>query len=91
MLYWLDDGGVGVPVKIAAVNMDGNNSHILLKDGLNNLEALTLDLFHKRLYWSQRFDGAVSNSLLVFINFFNKFDYYQLYVIIVLNIEYFKI
>lgn len=60
MLYWLDEGGVGVPVKIAGVNMDGNNSYIIHKEGLTNLEALTLDLFHKRLYWSQRFDGVVS-------------------------------
>ena len=60
MLYWLDDGGVGVPVKIAGVNMDGNSSHIIYRDGLTNLEALTLDLFNKRLYWSQRFDGVVS-------------------------------
>lgn len=65
MLYWLDDGGVGVPIKIAAVNMDGNNSHIILKEGLNNLEALTLDLFNKRLYWSQRFDGIVCNNFLM--------------------------
>ncbi|KFM82299.1 Low-density lipoprotein receptor-related protein 2, partial [Stegodyphus mimosarum] len=59
MLYWLDEGGFGVPMKIGAVAMDGSNSHILLRDGLINLEALTIDLFNKRLYWSQRFEGVI--------------------------------
>ncbi|XP_015909717.1 low-density lipoprotein receptor-related protein 2 isoform X1 [Parasteatoda tepidariorum] len=63
-LYWLDEGGFsGVSAKLAVVRMDGNNSRIILKDGLNNLESLTIDLFHKRLYWSQRSDSAKIYSI----------------------------
>lgn len=59
MLYWLDEGGFGVSPKIGAVQMDGNNSHILLKDGIGSVESLAIDLFNKRLYWSQKSEAVV--------------------------------
>ncbi|GIY65582.1 low-density lipoprotein receptor-related protein 2 [Caerostris extrusa] len=59
MLYWLDEGGFGVNAKLGSVQMDGNNSQILLKDGVNYVESLTIDLFNKRLYWSQRSDAVI--------------------------------
>ncbi|KAG1701225.1 Low-density lipoprotein receptor-related protein 2 [Nymphon striatum] len=58
-LYWLDEGGVGVPRKIASVNMNGSDSKILIKDQLGNLECLTIDMPTKKLYWSESFDGKV--------------------------------
>ena len=60
-LYWIDEGGVGVPVKIAKVNMDGSNSTILVKESLQQVEAITLDLNNKRIYFSQSYthSGAI--------------------------------
>ncbi|XP_067141896.1 low-density lipoprotein receptor-related protein 2 isoform X5 [Centruroides vittatus] len=58
-LYWLDEGGVGVPRKLASVDMDGNNSAIIVKEGLHNLEVLAIDLVKKELYWSQSSEGKI--------------------------------
>lgn len=60
-LFWLDDGGIGVPRKLARVSMDGKNPIILVKENLRRLEALTIDLTGKRVYWSQSFEGIIES------------------------------
>lgn len=60
-LYWLDEGGVGVPQKVAKANMDGSNSTILVRDSLHQVEALTFDLANKRLYFSQSYSGIIES------------------------------
>ncbi|UYV70470.1 hypothetical protein LAZ67_7003147 [Cordylochernes scorpioides] len=60
-LYWLDEGGVGVPTKLGRVDMNGSNSKVLLKDRLYRPEALTIDLVNKRLYWSQSMNGIIES------------------------------
>ncbi|XP_022241765.1 low-density lipoprotein receptor-related protein 2-like [Limulus polyphemus] len=60
-LFWLDEGGVGVPQKLAKVDMNGANSTILVKEGLHHLEVLAVDLISKRLYWSQSFPGIIES------------------------------
>ncbi|XP_013781727.1 low-density lipoprotein receptor-related protein 2-like [Limulus polyphemus] len=61
-LFWLDEGGIGVPQKLARVDMDGKNSTVLVKGGLHHLEVLTVDLLNKRLYWSQSFPGIIETA-----------------------------
>lgn len=56
-LYWIDEGGNGVPLKIGKANMDGSNASILVQGQL--YEALALDLENGMLYYST--EGAVSN------------------------------
>jgi low density lipoprotein-related protein 2 len=60
-LYWLDEGGVGVPQKVSRANMDGSNSTVLIRDSLHHVEALTFDLMNKRLYFSQSYTGVIES------------------------------
>ncbi|XP_013773508.1 low-density lipoprotein receptor-related protein 2-like isoform X2 [Limulus polyphemus] len=60
-LFWLDEGGVGVPPKLGRVDMDGKNSTVLVKERLHHLEVLSVDLVNKRLYWSQSFPGIIES------------------------------
>ena len=60
-LYWLDEGGVGVPQKLAKVNMDGTNPIVLVKDSLHQVEALTFDFTGRRLYFSQSYAGVIES------------------------------
>ncbi|XP_043484789.1 low-density lipoprotein receptor-related protein 2 [Leptopilina heterotoma] len=50
-VFWVDEGGFGVPVKIGRVNMDGTNAIILLSN-LDNPEAITIDIPSKTVYFS---------------------------------------
>ena len=61
-LYWLDEGGPGVPRKVAAANLDGSESEILVKDDLTHLDFLSLDVNTQTLYWSEGHAGKVSRS-----------------------------
>ncbi|XP_015791351.1 low-density lipoprotein receptor-related protein 2 [Tetranychus urticae] len=60
-IYWLDEGGPNVPAKIGKANMDGTNSKILVKDNLYHLEAITIDIANKRLYFSQSSPGTIES------------------------------
>lgn len=50
-VFWVDEGGFGVPQKIGRVNMDGSNPLILIKN-LERPEAITIDIPSKTLYFS---------------------------------------
>lgn len=50
-LYWTDDGGTGVPEKVAKVNMDGSNP-VVLVDNVDRPDAITIDIEKKTLYFS---------------------------------------
>ncbi|KAF7489353.1 hypothetical protein SSS_07649 [Sarcoptes scabiei] len=60
-LYWLDEGGVGVPQKLAKSSMDGSDPQILIKDSLHQVEALTFDFNNRRIYFSQSFVGVIES------------------------------
>ncbi|XP_056632979.1 low-density lipoprotein receptor-related protein 2 isoform X2 [Diorhabda sublineata] len=57
-LYWTDEGGYGVPQKIAKANMDGTNPVILL-DKLDKPDALVIDLDTKTLYYSTLYPALI--------------------------------
>lgn len=57
-LYWVDEGGFGVPPKIGKVNMDGSKPVILLTD-IQRPEAITIDLKEKMLYFSAQYPGYI--------------------------------
>lgn len=61
ILYWLDEGGFMVPTKIGKANMDGTNSTIILKDQLHHVEALTIDIQNRRIYFSQSSPGTIES------------------------------
>lgn len=50
-LFWVDEGGFGVPEKIGRVNMDGSNPKILVGE-YERLEAITVDVTNKMMYFS---------------------------------------
>ena len=56
-MYWLDEGGSGVPAKLAKANMDGTESTIIVRD-LNKPLSIALDYEKKVLYFSS--DSMVS-------------------------------
>jgi len=60
-LYWADQGGFGVPAKIAVVDMDGSNPMILVDKDIDRPEAITVDVENKKLYFSNQFPGYVSS------------------------------
>lgn len=50
-VFWVDDGGSGVPQKIGRVNMDGTNP-LVLAENLERPESITIDIPSKMLYFS---------------------------------------
>lgn len=62
-LYWLDQGGAGVPAKIGKANMDGSKPEILLKDNLTQPEFLTLDPDTEMIYFSSSFKPMVGPEI----------------------------
>ena len=60
LLYWLDQGGAGVPAKIGKANMDGTNPKVLVSDRLTNPEFLTIDPDTDMLYFSSSQPALVS-------------------------------
>ena len=63
-LFWLDDGGFGIPRKLSGANMDGTEARNLVTDLATPL-ALTLDLANKKLYWSTVDEVGKTSSLRV--------------------------
>ncbi|XP_048506028.1 low-density lipoprotein receptor-related protein 2 isoform X2 [Athalia rosae] len=59
-VFWIDDGGFGVPVKIARVNMDGSNAIVLI-DNVERPEALTIDIPTKTIYWSSQYPSFIKS------------------------------
>ena len=71
-IFWIDDGGFGVPGKVGKVNMDGTGA-LVLADKLDNPEAITVDVDKKDIYYSTRhppgihsmkYDGSEKNQIL---------------------------
>ena len=60
-LYWLDDGGFGVPRKIAKANMNGSEVRNLFVD-IGTPLALTIDIANRQLYWSTADDAEIEVS-----------------------------
>ncbi len=52
-MYWLDEGGTGIPRKVASANLDGSNPQILTKNDLQSLGKITIDVENQVLYWTQ--------------------------------------
>lgn len=50
-MYWIDEGGAGVPAKLAKANMDGTQSKILTRD-IEKPTGLTIDYDKNVLYYS---------------------------------------
>lgn len=71
-LYWVDEGGFGVPPKIGRVDMDGSNP-IVLRDHLTRPEAITIDLDEKQIYFSTQYPSKVRDkSILIYNSYFTK-------------------
>ncbi|CAH1789469.1 unnamed protein product [Owenia fusiformis] len=51
-LYWLDAGGVGVPKKVAKMNLDGSEAAIIIKTDVISLKYITIDTASQTLFWS---------------------------------------
>jgi len=58
-LFWLDEGGAGIPRKLARANMDGSEAKILVSSGLTKLDFLTLDFTKQAVYFTQSEKGTV--------------------------------
>lgn len=52
MLFWADNGAVGVHEHIASSFMDGSNYRKLIVEQLSNVGGLAIDIEAARLYWS---------------------------------------
>ena len=60
-LYWLDEGGFGIPRKISKANMDGSEVRNLFTD-IGQPLSLTIDLANKQLYWSTINEAEIEAS-----------------------------
>lgn len=60
-LYWLDEGGYGIPRKISKANMDGTEVRNLFTD-IGQPLSLTIDLANKQLYWSTINEAEIEAS-----------------------------
>lgn len=61
-LYWLDDGGTGVPAKVGKVSMDGSDPVILYNFTNIRPEYITIDIEAKNLYWSTSNEAKIMTS-----------------------------
>lgn len=70
-MYWIDDGGSGVPSKIARANLDGSNPMVLAE--CDHPESIAIDIDRKIVYYSTTYpptivaihtDGSNSRTLL---------------------------
>ncbi|KAK8402469.1 hypothetical protein O3P69_000706 [Scylla paramamosain] len=61
-LFWLDDGGAIVPMKVGRVGMDGSNPTILHLLTNTRPEFITVDLAKKKLYWSSSNRAKIMSS-----------------------------
>lgn len=59
-IFWIDEGGFGVPIKIGRVNMDGNNPIVLIENE-QRPEAITIDISNKMIYFSTAHPGYVKS------------------------------
>lgn len=57
-MYWLDDGGAGVPSKVARANLDGSNPLILVEN-VDRPESIAIDMDRKIVYYSTQFPATV--------------------------------
>ncbi|XP_043497943.1 low-density lipoprotein receptor-related protein 2 isoform X2 [Polistes fuscatus] len=57
-IFWVDDGGFGIPMKIGRVNMDGTNP-IVLVDNVEKPVAITIDIPSKTVYFSTEYPTFV--------------------------------
>ena len=69
-LYWLDEGNTGIPRKVASMNMDGTNPQILVRNDLQQLGRIAIDIPNQVLYWTQP-SGQKVMLFLVFIDIGN--------------------
>ncbi|XP_046609747.1 low-density lipoprotein receptor-related protein 2 isoform X1 [Neodiprion virginianus] len=53
-IFWIDDGGFLVPIKIGRVNMDGSDPMVLVEDDFRP-EAITFDVSTKTVYFSSQY------------------------------------
>lgn len=58
-MYWIDDGGSGVPSKVARANLDGSNPIILVED-VDRPESIVVDIDKKVVYYSTQYPATVS-------------------------------
>ena len=58
-LYWLDEGGPGVPAKIGVADMDGQNPGIVVQGNMTSPEFLTLDPDTEMIYFSSSHEPKV--------------------------------
>jgi len=70
-MYWIDEGGAGVPVKLAKANMDGTESKILVRD-FEKPMGLAMDYDKKVLYFSMQ--SKVSANFLEAVRVFFLHD-----------------
>lgn len=60
LLFWLDEGGEGVPRKVARANMDGTEATVLLTLALTKLDFIAIDYVKQMLFFTQSDKGTVS-------------------------------
>ncbi|XP_033629412.1 low-density lipoprotein receptor-related protein 2-like isoform X2 [Asterias rubens] len=53
MMYWAENGGVGVQPGIMKANMDGTGIQSLVTTNLGHIDFITIDLEQHMLYWSE--------------------------------------
>lgn len=57
-IFWIDEGGFGVPTKIGRVNFSGSNP-IILKEDIDKPESIAIDLEKRQIYYSTQYPPTV--------------------------------
>ena len=68
-MYWGDGGVLGVPAKIAVIEMDGSNPRTLLSNGIRSPSYMALDYTSQSLYFTDTFNRRVMRFIF-FITFY---------------------
>ncbi|XP_038047205.1 low-density lipoprotein receptor-related protein 2-like isoform X2 [Patiria miniata] len=53
MMYWAENGGMGVAPQINRANMDGSVLTAVVSENLGHVDFLTIDIAQHKLYWTQ--------------------------------------
>uniref|UniRef100_X1YZB7 EGF-like domain-containing protein n=1 Tax=Capitella teleta TaxID=283909 RepID=X1YZB7_CAPTE len=62
-LFWLDEGGPGVPRKLASMNFDGSSPMVLVNHSLLHMDMISCDTVNQEIYWSDSYAQKVPLSL----------------------------
>ncbi|XP_022104410.1 low-density lipoprotein receptor-related protein 2-like isoform X2 [Acanthaster planci] len=59
VMYWAENGGMGLSPAITRANMDGSGMSTIITDNLGHTDFITLDIEQQKLYWTEGINQVI--------------------------------